>query len=174
MKILSSIAAASLVAFLAAPAQAEEAYTAKGLADFFVQSADLGASRGICIGTVAECQPTKAEEPASKDMLINFELASHELTPEARRNLDVFVNALKDERLAAAQFVIEGHTDASGSDTYNAGLSERRAESVRRYIAERGIGTDRLVARGLGEAAPRSDDPFDPVNRRVEMRLSLN
>ena len=152
-------------------AQAEDRYSAEELVKFFQQSADLGASRGICIGTAAECD--KKVKPVGLDMLINFELASDELTDEAQKNLNVFVKALKDERLKAAKFVVEGHTDASGSETYNESLAQRRAASVVEFITARGINEDKLVAIGMGERAPRTDNPLDAENRRVEMRISL-
>ena len=151
--------------------QAEDQYSVNKLVEFFQQSADLGASRGICIGTAAECD--KKAKPVGLDMLINFELASDQLTSEAQKNLVVFVKALKDDRLKAAKFVVEGHTDASGSETYNESLAERRAASVVSFITQRGVNKDKLVAIGMGERAPRTDDPLDAENRRVEMRISL-
>lgn len=173
MRNILNAAIAGFFISVATPALADEAYTANSLADFFVKSADLGPARGICIGSAEECQQT-SKKPASKDMLVNFELASADLTPEARKSLDVFVAALQDERLAVARFIIEGHTDASGSDAYNRSLSDRRADAVRGYIADRGVSADRLISRGVGEAQPRVADPYHPDNRRVEMRLTLD
>ncbi len=169
----------SLIALLFATAtvgfsgavQAEDRYSVDKLVEFYQQSADLGASRGICIGTAQECQ--RDSKPIGLDMLINFELASDQLTSEAQKNLDVFVKALKDDRLKAAKFVVEGHTDASGSENYNENLAERRAASVVKFITERGVNADKLVAVGMGERAPRAQDPFAAENRRVEMRISL-
>jgi len=151
--------------------QAEDRYSVNDLVKFYQQSADLGASRGICIGTAAECD--KKSKPVGLDMMINFELASDELTSDAQKNLDVFVKALKDDRLKAAKFVVEGHTDASGSEAYNETLAERRAASVVEFITARGIEQDKLVAIGMGERAPRTANPLDAENRRVEMRISL-
>ena len=155
----------------AVTAFSQDDYTPTALADFFVKSADLGVNRGICIGTEQECAPQA--EPVGKDMLVNFDLASATLTDEAQLSLDVFVEALKDERLAAANFVIEGHTDARGSEAYNDDLANRRAASVRAYIASKGIPENKLVAVGMGESTPRVPDPYAAINRRVEMRVSL-
>jgi len=67
---------------------------------------------------------------------------------------------------------IAGHTDSRGSAAYNEGLSERRAESVRRYLVERGVSASQLSARGLGESSPidTNDTPDGRQrNRRVEL-----
>ncbi len=72
-----------------------------------------------------------------------------------------------------AQFKIIGHTDASGTDSYNQNLSLLRAEEVKRHLVEDcGVPDGKLVAVGVGEAFPL--DPNDPkadVNRRVEFQV---
>ena len=93
--------------------------------------------------------------------------------PDARAKLGEFAKALKDNRLKAHTFVVEGHTDASGSDVYNEGLSQRRAQSVTAFLLSNGIEQSRINAVGLGETHPRNDNPYDPVNRRVEMRIQV-
>ena len=50
--------------------------------------------------------------------------------------------------------MIEGYTDNVGSDDYNQGLSQRRADSVKSYLIGQGIGSIRLIAAGKGESAP--------------------
>jgi outer membrane protein OmpA-like peptidoglycan-associated protein len=156
----------------AAPALAESQYSTGQIVDFFAKSPDLGKERGICIGTIAECQPIE-EATAGFDMLINFELDSSELTPQAMENLSEFAKALADKRLDAARFVVEGHTDASGAETYNLGLSERRARAVTAFLLEKGVSVEKVEAIGMGEKSPRVADPMDPANRRVEMRIRL-
>ncbi|TIR86514.1 MAG: OmpA family protein, partial [Mesorhizobium sp.] len=89
----------------------------------------------------------------------------------ARTELDEFAKALKDNRLSSFSFVVEGHTDASGSDRYNQELSQRRAKSVAAFLTANGVQATRLEAIGLGKSHPRVADPYDPVNRRVEMRI---
>jgi outer membrane protein OmpA-like peptidoglycan-associated protein len=55
--------------------------------------------------------------------------------------------------------VIEGHTDSRGSDTYNQALSQRRADSVRKYLIDKfGISASRLTAKGYGESKPIADN----------------
>jgi len=166
------LAAAALVALALAPApaHAQDAYSPAQVVDFLVKSADLGKARGICIGTPEECAPP---EPEGLDMLVTFELDSAELTAEARQSLTVFAEALQDERLEIASFVVEGHTDARGGAAYNEDLSEARAAAVTDFLAGLGVAEDRLTAIGLGMTSPRTDDPLDPENRRVELRLDL-
>lgn len=156
---------------LAGPALAEENYTTEELVDFFINSVDMGATRGICIGTEQECATPK---PKGLDMRVTFELDSADLTEEAKQNLAVFSEMMKDERLAVASFVVEGHTDARGSAAYNETLSEDRAASVRGFLVEHGVAEERLSAVGMGMDQPRVDDAFDPENRRVELRIDLN
>lgn len=156
---------------LAASAQSAAPYSADDVANFLVDSADLGLNRGICIGTAEECAPPK---PKGMDMMINFELDSAELTPEAKETLAVVAQAFEDDRLQKARFMIEGHTDARGTEQYNGNLSEDRAAAVEQYLIELGVSDERLSAMGFGETAPRTEDPLDPENRRVELRIDLN
>ena len=148
--------------------------SSEDIVKFFANAADLGPSRGICVGTEDECK-SKADTsvPTGLDMLINFNLDSAELVPDARAKLDEFAKALKDNRLKTHTFLVEGHTDASGPEVYNEGLSQRRAQSVTAFLLANGIEQSRISATGLGETHPRTADPYDPVNRRVEMRINL-
>ena len=101
---------------------------------------------------------------------INFALASAELTPAARRDLDEVASALLDPRLAGVPVTLEGHTDATGDALYNLDLSERRAAAVLAYLVTRGVDRGRLQAVGYGEhrLLPGSS-PFDGSQRRVEL-----
>jgi len=69
---------------------------------------------------------------------------------------------------------IYGHTDSDGSDAYNQGLSERRAQSVQAYLAAHGVQAARLATRGFGETQPiASNDTVEgkAQNRRVEIKI---
>ena len=109
----------AIAASLGAPAAfAGAQLNSEQIVEHFIKSADLGASRGICIGTAQECSKDQQQAaPVGLDMLINFDLNSAELTEQARANLNEFAKALKDERLRAATFIVEGYTDASGDAT---------------------------------------------------------
>ena len=70
--------------------------------------------------------------------------------------------------------VIQGHTDASGSEEHNDALSERRANSVRGYLAARGVDPDRMSAIGMGEGYPVASNDSESgkrQNRRVDLLL---
>jgi outer membrane protein OmpA-like peptidoglycan-associated protein len=93
-----------------------------------------------------------------------------ELKIGATNNLDKLVAFLNN--YPNRSVVIEGHTDNQGSDDYNMGLSERRADSVKSYLMEQGISSQRLVASGKGETQPLADNESESgrqQNRRVEV-----
>jgi outer membrane protein OmpA-like peptidoglycan-associated protein len=74
------------------------------------------------------------------------------------------------------QTVIEvaGHTDSTGSDSYNQQLSERRATAVAAYLGTRDVRTDRIITVGMGEGRPVASNDTDTgrqQNRRVELTL---
>ncbi len=118
-------------------------------------------------GTPAE----KPRQPAAS-MLITFMTNSDELTPEAKQGLDTLGAALKSDRLATFKFAIEGHADPRGGDDFNLKLSQRRAESVVAYLADKqGIERSRLqpVGKGQSELLNHSN-PFAPENRRVTVK----
>lgn len=171
MRVYSSLLAVAMIV-ATGPALADPAYKSADIVTFFIKSADQGLARGICVGTTDECA-SQAPKPAGFDMLINFNLDSDQLTEEAQANLGEFAKALKDERLTAAKFVVEGHTDASGSENHNEGLAERRAQSVTAFLLDHGVDATKVTAVGMGERAPRVPNIYDPINRRVEMRINL-
>lgn len=175
MKYGSSTFALAVV-LLSSHAVADPLQKSEDIVKFFAGAADLGKARGICVGTEDECKSkTKAKEAppekTSLDMLINFGLDSAELDTTARAELGEFAKALKDSRLSSLDFVVEGYTDATGTVNYNEALSQRRAKSVAAFLTASGVEPARINAVGLGEQNPRSPDPYDPVNRRVEMRI---
>ena len=100
--------------------------------------------------------------------MVNFEFDSDQLTPSAKENLDQFAKALLDPKLKGQKFEIDGHTDATGTEVYNLGLSERRANAVVSYLTAQGLDPADLVAKGFGMTKLRVTDPYSPQNRRVE------
>jgi outer membrane protein OmpA-like peptidoglycan-associated protein len=128
--------------------------------------------RGIVVGGSGT---SAAAEPAASgwinDLKVTFPFDSSEITPEARRNLDLLGEALMDGRLSADRFEIAGHTDGLGDESYNESLSERRAQAVVEYLEQKfAIPDERLLGRGYGESyLANPEDPSDPGNRRVEI-----
>lgn len=169
----SALALAAML--LSTHVSADPLQKSEDIVKFFAGQGNLGASRGICVGTEEECK-SKAEKNGAPqkgglDMMINFALDSAQLDQTARTELDEFAKALKDNRLSTFSFVVEGHTDATGTDRYNQDLSQRRAQSVAAFLTADGVQSTRLEAIGLGKSHPRVANPYDPVNRRVEMRV---
>jgi len=149
-------------------------YSAGDIVRHFGKPAKFGATRSLCLSAQEDCGAAAASaDPAAPFNLdVTFELRSDSLTPEAKRNLDEFIKALGDPALESRRFFVDGHTDARGGDDYNIRLSQRRAESVAAYLAGHGVETARLTALGHGKSQPKTADPMDGANRRVETRLA--
>ena len=94
--------------------------------------------------------------------------------------------ALSDPSLKGSTFVVAGHTDAIGSEAYNQDLSERRADTIKKYLTEKyGINGADLVTVGYGKTKPKdaecADGPDQPPRSgrqhghqdRVEVRLEI-
>ncbi|WP_369048810.1 OmpA family protein [Tenacibaculum sp. UWU-22] len=89
------------------------------------------------------------------------------------QKLDLISSIMKD--YPAANFVIEGHTDNTGSNTLNQKLSEKRASAVLNYLVSKGISANRLSSIGYGENYPIADNNTAQgraQNRRVEIKLA--
>jgi OOP family OmpA-OmpF porin len=109
-------------------------------------------------------------ERTSVGLPIEFAYNSTEILSKSKPYLMEVGKMLNMEDFAAKRLIIEGHTDAKGSDQYNQLLSEHRARAVRDFLVQNyGVSPDRLMASGLGESKPLSGrDPYDEVNRRVQ------
>ncbi len=103
---------------------------------------------------------------------IFFDFDSHQLRDNSKPELNRLATMMKQH--ASMQVEITGHTDASGPESYNLGLSERRAKSVNAYIATQGIESNRIVVAFFGEAKPLVDNTTkanQQKNRRVEFKI---
>jgi outer membrane protein OmpA-like peptidoglycan-associated protein len=99
-----------------------------------------------------------------------FEYNKADLKPGAMQNLYQLITFLKEN--PTRNLLIEGYTDSTGSDSYNLELSQRRAEAVQSFLLQNGIGPERIVARGYGEAYPVASNNTEAgrqQNRRVEI-----
>ncbi|MFY9325195.1 MAG: OmpA family protein, partial [Candidatus Nanopelagicales bacterium] len=106
---------------------------------------------------------------------VYFDFDSSALKPKAIEQLKPLGQALSSADLGSSRYLIMGHTDAKGSAAYNQKLSEKRAESVRKYLAQRFLlHPNTLVSIGLGETQlKRPAEPHAGINRRVEISLLL-
>jgi len=102
-----------------------------------------------------------------------FATGKSEIKSGATANLDRLTTFMNEypKRTAA----IEGYTDSMGSDEMNQSLSERRADAVKRYLIDQGVGSARLTSTGRGESSPVADNESAAgrqQNRRVEVVIS--
>jgi outer membrane protein OmpA-like peptidoglycan-associated protein len=127
--------------------------------------------RGIVVGGGSAATAEPAASGWIDDLRVTFPFDSADITPDAQRNLDILGEALMDGRLSADRFEIAGHTDGVGDESYNASLSERRAQAVVEYLQEKfAISGERLLGRGYGKSyLANPDDPRNAINRRVEI-----
>lgn len=105
----------------------------------------------------------------------NFEFDKANLLPNAYRKLQPVVETMK--KYKESRWIIEGHTDAIGSDSYNKKLSQERADAVVDYFIEKGIDRSRFEIVALGESQPIATNDTQEgraMNRRVEIKLIEN
>ncbi|MGH6848512.1 MAG: OmpA family protein [Methylocella sp.] len=105
------------------------------------------------------------------DIEINFKYNSAKIAPSAMFKARALGEALTSAALKGGTFIIEGHTDAKGGDMPNQKLSERRADTIKRFLAEQyRIPAADLVAVGYGKTMLKNtDDPVGAENRRVRV-----
>ena len=120
---------------------------------------------------LAELQAQKTERGlvlTLGDVLFDVDEAT--LKAGATQSLSRLIAFLKE--YPDRQVLVEGHTDSTGTEQYNLGLSERRAESVAQFLTLNGIAPDRAIARGYGKAYPVAGNETAAGrqrNRRVEI-----
>jgi OmpA-OmpF porin, OOP family len=109
-------------------------------------------------------------EKTSIGLPIEFAYNSTDILPDSMPFVEEVGKMMTMPEYGNKKLVIEGHTDAKGSDRYNKSLSIRRARAVGDYLVMNyQISRNRLITRGLGESKPlEGRDPYDEVNRRVQ------
>lgn len=103
---------------------------------------------------------------------ITFGLNSADLNAQFYNALDGVSMVLKEYDKTVVE--VAGHTDSSGSDQYNLGLSERRAQAVAGYLSSHGVKSQRLLPIGAGETHPVASNDTEQgraSNRRVELTI---
>jgi outer membrane protein OmpA-like peptidoglycan-associated protein len=111
-------------------------------------------------------------EPArALSLPVRFDFGSSDISASARAQLDALAEGIK-LLPEGRRILIEGHTDAVGSDDYNRQLSQRRAAAVKQYLVDvQGIDARALVETGVGRQRPIAGlDPYAPQNRRVQFQ----
>jgi len=125
---------------------------------------------------VAAVPKPVAVPPKPKKIIVlqgtSFGFDSAELTAEARAILGEQAAVLEKE--ADIKVEIAGHTDSTGPEAHNQGLSERRAKAVEEYLISKGISADRLKPVGYGPSSPIASNATREgraANRRVELKV---
>jgi outer membrane protein OmpA-like peptidoglycan-associated protein len=136
----------------------------------FVDSLRNRKTRSLSLGERQEIAEIAATKPKI-DLVIQFDYNSAEISKTSMSSVQELGKALSDASLKGSTFVVAGHTDAIGSEPYNQDLSERRADTIKRYLTEKyGINGSDLVTVGYGETKPKDPNaPMDPTNRRVQV-----
>ena len=105
------------------------------------------------------------------DLEINFDYNSSDISAKSLPSVQALGRALSNAELQGSTFVVAGHTDAAGGEAYNQELSERRAESIKRYLVDKYAitGAD-LVTVGYGKSKLKDpNQPMAETNRRVQV-----
>lgn len=123
-------------------------------------------------GTGAQVNRQGNELVVNLPSSITFATDSAQIRPGSYGALDQLAGTL--QRYPQSYVDVVGHTDSTGSDTYNQQLSEQRAQSVANYLRSRGVTPARIAAYGLGETQPIATNATSEgrqANRRVEVRI---
>ena len=136
----------------------------------FVQTIRGRNTRSLSV-TEREEIATIVKDKPKIDLEINFDYNSADISAKSLPSVQALGRALTNADLKGSTFVVAGHTDAAGGEAYNQDLSERRADSIKRYLIDKyGINGTDLVTVGYGKS--KLKDPSQPmaeVNRRVQV-----
>lgn len=149
----------------------------------------VGGAAGALIGRYMDKQarelqkdlPNATVERVGEGIKITFESGilfdydSDKIKPGTAKSLDEMAATLN--KYNDTVILVEGHTDATGTEEYNQRLSERRAESVSKYLRKHNVKRDRMKTGGFGELKPVADNGSDvgrEKNRRVEVAIMAN
>ena len=159
--------------------------TAKGA----IIGAAVGGAAGAIIGRqmdqqaeeLAKSLPNARVERVGEGILVTFDsgilfdVDSEALRPAARENLRNLADSL--QKYSRTNVLLVGHTDATGSDSYNQGLSERRASAAASFLGSQGLTRPRVETAGRGEIEPVAENDSErgrQQNRRVEVAIFAN
>jgi outer membrane protein OmpA-like peptidoglycan-associated protein len=136
----------------------------------FVQKIRGRSTRSLS-NTEREEIATIAKDKPNIDLEITFDYNSANISAKSMPSVQALGRALTSADLKGSTFIVAGHTDAAGGDAYNQDLSERRADSIKRYLIDKfSIASADLVTVGYGKS--KLKDPSQPmaeVNRRVQV-----
>ena len=123
--------------------------------------------------TVVEEVVAEPAEPVRVELDVKFDFDKAAVKAESQGDIKALADFMS--QYPSTSTVVEGHTDSVGTDAYNQGLSERRANAVRDVLVNQyGVGGDRVSSVGYGESRPVADNSTSDgraINRRVEAEV---
>ncbi|MCP3397470.1 MULTISPECIES: OmpA family protein [unclassified Bradyrhizobium] len=136
----------------------------------FLSTVRNRATRSLSTGEREQIAELAATKPKI-DLEIQFDYNSADIAKTSVPSVQALGKALSDPTLKGSTFVVAGHTDAVGGEEYNQGLSERRAETIKKYLVQNyGLNGTDLVAVGYGKTKLKDTaNGADPINRRVQV-----
>jgi outer membrane protein OmpA-like peptidoglycan-associated protein len=138
------------------------------------KAAELAALENAQVETVTDVNGLKAIK-VTFDSGILFDFNKSSLKPEAKESLNKFAEKMAD--MSETNINVYGHTDNIGSAEANKKVSDQRAAAVAKYLTQKGIAKERIVADGLSFDFPVADNATEEgraQNRRVEIYVSAN
>jgi outer membrane protein OmpA-like peptidoglycan-associated protein len=143
---------------------------AKAAEGKFVQTIRNRTTRSLSFSEREEIA-TLAKDKPNIDLEITFDYNSADISAKSLPAVQALGKALTNPDLKGSTFIVAGHTDAAGGESYNQELSERRADSIKRYLTEKfGIAGTDLVTVGYGKSKLKDPNvPTAEVNRRVQV-----
>jgi outer membrane protein OmpA-like peptidoglycan-associated protein len=136
----------------------------------FVQTIRGRTTRSLS-NTEREEIATIAQDKPNIDLEITFDYNSADISAKSLPSVQALGRALTNADLKGSTFIVAGHTDAAGGEAYNQDLSERRADSIKRYLTDKfGVAAADLVTVGYGKSKLKDpNQPMAEVNRRVQL-----
>jgi outer membrane protein OmpA-like peptidoglycan-associated protein len=175
---ISTAQAAAQAADAKAGQAEKDAQSAQGAAQTADRKADT-ANQGVQqannrIGTLeSRVNSINDNYTQSETQTVTFPINSAKLSEDAKSTLDQVASNLSGQP-TGYMLELQGYTDATGDEQYNIGLSQRRAESVERYLVSKSLPLFRIAIVGLGKENPIADNKTRngrAQNRRVEVRV---
>lgn len=136
----------------------------------FLNTVRNRSTRSLSTGEREQIAELAATKPKI-DLEIQFDYNSADIAKTSMASVQALGKALSDPALKGSTFVVAGHTDATGGEAYNQGLSERRADTIKKYLMQNyGLNGNDLVTVGYGETKLKDvANGADAMNRRVQV-----
>src|SRR5882757_942598 len=169
-QIVNALRSKTLTRGLSTGPQADAAAAARVREIGFVQTLRNRKTRSLSMNEREEIAEIASNKPKI-DLDIQFDYNSADIRISSMPDVQSLGQALSNPSLKGSTFIVAGHTDAIGGEAFNQGLSERRADTIKKYLVDKfGIAGSELVTVGYGKDKPKDPNaPMDPINRRVQV-----